>query len=403
MREWIQHQWSRRPWWMNLLLLFCIWMALVYVPWDLFVKPAAVDEEVWFGIRFHGWAAKLLAIPHWAVYAAGMVGFWGMHRWMHPWAAVYAAQMTLAMIVWPLLYQEGESRYVFSIVSGLVFGALTLVLWRARRWFQPPPGSLFERYGGGFALVTGASAGIGVEFARAFARDGFSLVLAARRGAKLASLADELAKQHNVEVRVVACDLATPEGIRACVAATDGIDLAILVNNAGVGYQGRFERQTPERVLSMVQLNCAAPVALTAALLPRLRARGRGAVIITGSTAGWQPLPLHAVYAATKAFDNLLAEGLWGELRGSGIDVLALEPGPTETEFQTAAGELTHPGEPADKVVRVGLRALGRQPSVVSGVFNWLRANFAARLLPRSLVALVAKQVMEQQTPESMR
>lgn len=402
MGEWIRHQWKRRPWWMNLMLLFCAWMALVYVPWDLFVKPVAVDEEVWFGIRFHGWAAKLLEIPHWAVYGAGLVGFWGLQRWMHPWAALYAAQMTLAMVVWPLLYVESDWRFVNAAVAGAVFGWITWVLWRARGWFQPEPGSLRERYGG-WALVTGASAGIGVEFARALAKDGISLVLTARRGERLAALADELAKEHGVEVRPVACDLATPEGVEKCLAATEGLDLAILVNNAGVGYQGRFDKQAPERLVSMVQLNCAAPVALTVALLPRLRARGRGALIFTGSTAGSQPLPLHALYAATKAFDNLLAEGLWGELHGSGIDVLALEPGPTESEFQVAAGEIPHAGEPADKVVRVAFRALGRQPSVVSGVFNWLRANLAMRLLPRSLVALVAKQVMERQTPESMR
>ena len=402
MGEWIRHQWSRRPWWMNLMLLFCAWMALVYVPWDLFVKPAAVDEEVWFGVRFHGWAAKLLEIPHWAVYAAGMVGFWGLRRWMHPWAAVYAAQMTFAMVVWPLLYVESGWRWVNAVAAGAVFGWITWVLWRARGWFQPEPGSLRERYGS-WALVTGASAGIGVEFARAFAKDGISLVLAARRGERLASLADELAKQHGIEVRVVACDLATPEGVKECLAGVEGLDLAILVNNAGVGYSGRFDLQSPERLSAMVQLNCAAPVALTAALLPKLRARGRGAVIFTGSVAGCQPLPLHALYSATKAFDNLLGEALWGELRGSGVDVLVLEPGSTETEFQAAAGEIAHEGEAADKVVRVALRALGRQPSVVSGVFNWLRANAAARLAPRSLLTLAAKQVMEKQTPESMR
>jgi hypothetical protein len=387
---------------MNLMLLFCVWMALVYVPWDLFVKSVAVDEEVWFGIRFHGWAAKLLAIPHWAVYAAGMVGFWSMQRWMHPWAAVYAAQMTFAMAVWPLLYKEGPSRFVFAALSAVVFGWITWVLWSARGRFQPPPGSLKQRYGD-WALVTGASAGIGVEFARAFAQDGISLVLAARRGDKLAGLADELARQHGIEARVVACDLATPEGVRACLAAADGLDLAILVNNAGVGYSGRFDLQSPERLSAMVQLNCAAPVALTAALLPKLRARGRGAVIFTGSVAGCQPLPLHALYAATKSFDNLLAEGLWGELRGTGVDVLVLEPGSTETEFQAAAGEIAHAGESPAKVVRVALRALGHQPSVVSGVFNWLRANAAARLAPRSLLTLVAKDVMARQTPESMR
>ena len=402
MREWIQHQLGRRPWWMNLMLLFCVWMALVYVPWDLFLKPVGVDEEVWFGIRFHGWAAKLLAIPHWAVYAAGMVGFWGMRRWMHPWAAVYAAQMTFAMVVWPLLYKEGASRWVFAALSGAVFGWITWVLWKARGHFQPQPGSLKQRYGD-WALVTGASAGIGVEFARAFAKDGISLVLAARRGDKLAGLADELTRQHGIEVRVVACDLATPEGVRMCLAATDGVDLAILVNNAGVGYSGRFELQSPERLSAMVQLNCAAPVALSAAILPKLRARGRGAVIFTGSVAGCQPLPLHALYAATKAFDNLLAEGLWGELRGTGVDVLVLEPGSTETEFQAAAGEIAHAGESPAKVVRVALRALGQQPSVVSGLLNWLRANAAARLVPRSLLTLVAKDVMAKQTPESMR
>ena len=402
MGEWIRQQWSRRPWWMNLMLLFCAWMALVYVPWDLFVKPPAVDEEVWFGVRFHGWAAKLLAVPHWAVYAGGLFGFWGLRRWMHPWAALYAAQMTLAMVVWPLLYVESDWRYANAVAAGAVFGWITFVLWRARGWFQPRTGSLRERYGS-WALVTGASAGIGVEFARAFARDGISLVLAARRGERLASLADELRKGHGIEVRTVACDLATPEGVKACLAAVEGLDLAILVNNACVGYAGRFDEQSPERLMAMLQLNCAAPLALTTALLPKLRARGRGAVIFTGSTAGRQPLPLHALYAATKAFDNLLAEGLWGELRGSGVDVLALEPGPTETEFQAAAEELAHPGEPADKVVHVALRALGRQPSVVSGVYNWLRANLGMRLLPRSLLALVAKQVMERQTPESMR
>ena len=402
MREWIQHQWSRRPWWMNLMLLFCAWMALVYVPWDLFVKAVAQDEEVWFGIRFHGWAAKLLALPHWAVYGAGLVGFWRLSRWMHPWAAAYVAQMTLGMVVWPLLYLESESRYAFAAVSGVVFAGITYLLWRARPLFQPPRGSLRERYGS-WALVTGASAGIGVEFARALARDGVSLLLAARRGDKLAELADELAKEHGVEARVVVCDLATPEGVDACVAAARQVDLAILVNNAGVGWQGRFEKQSSERLLAMVALNCTAPVALTAALLPRLRARGRGAIVFTGSTAGFQPLPLHALYAATKSFDNLLAEGLWGELRGSGIDVLALEPGPTESEFQAAAGEIPHPGEPADQVVRVAFRALGRQPSVVSGAYNWLQGNLAMRLLPRSLVTLLAKQVMGRQTPESMR
>jgi short-subunit dehydrogenase len=402
MSEWLRHQLGRRPWWMNAMMLFCAYMALVYVPWDLFVKPVDLDEEVWFGIRFHGFAAKALAVPHLAVYAAGLAGFWGMHRWMHPWAAVYAAQMTIAMVVWPLLYVQSDWRYVNAVVAGGVFGWITWVLWRAKPWFQPPRGTFAQRYGG-WALVTGASSGIGLAFARRLAQDGVSLVLAARNAGPLASVADELAKQHGVEVRVVACDLSTREGVATCLAATSGLDVAILVNNAGAGYAGRFELQSPERLDALVQLNCAAPVALTAALLPRLRERGRGAVIFTGSVSGAQPLPLHALYAATKSFDNLLAEGLWGELHDSGVDVLALQPGATETGFQRAAGQRAHAGDSAERVVEVALRALGRQPSVIAGAYNWLRANAGARVLPRSLLALVAKRVMERQTPETMR
>ena len=149
----------------------------------------------------------------------------------------------------------------------------------------------------------------------------------------------------------------------------------------------------------MVQVNCAAPVELTSKILPRMLERGRGAVIITGSVAGRQPLPLHGVYSATKAFDLLFGESLAVEVRDRGIDVLVLEPGSTETEFQQVAGEIGHPGEPASAVVEVALDALGRQPSVVSGWWNWLRANAASRLAPRSLVAYAARDVMARQTP----
>jgi hypothetical protein len=153
----------------------------------------------------------------------------------------------------------------------------------------------------------------------------------------------------------------------------------------------------------MVQLNCAAPVVLTGRVLPGMRERGRGALIITGSVAGRQPLPLHGVYSATKAFDLLFGEALWVELRGQGIDVLVLEPGSTETEFQKLAGEIPHPGDSPGGVVRVALEALGRQPFVVCGWRNWLRANAAARLLPRPLVAHVARLLVAARTREEMR
>jgi short-subunit dehydrogenase len=133
-----------------------------------------------------------------------------------------------------------------------------------------------------------------------------------------------------------------------------------------------------------------------------MRERGRGAMIVSGSIAARQPLPRHALYAASKAFDLLFGEALWVELRGSGVDVLVLEPGPTESEFRDVAGEIREVGEPAANVVALALEALGRQPSVISGWFNWLRAN-ALRLVPRSVVALVAEKVALRQTPVEMR
>ena len=126
-------------------------------------------------------------------------------------------------------------------------------------------------------------------------------------------------------------------------------------------------------------------------------------MIFTGSVAGCQPLPLHALYSATKAFDLLFGEALAVELRDSGVDVLVLEPGSTATEFQEKAGEIAHAGEPVENVVATALDALGRRPTVVSGWWNWLRANLAMRLLPRPLVAHLARDVMESQTPSELR
>ncbi len=401
MQDWIRHHWRLRGW-LNLLLLFSAYMALVYVPWDLLLKPIAEDEEVWFGVRFHGGFAKLLEIPHWIVYALGAWGLLRMRPWVWPWGTAYLAQVAFSMALWPMLYRGGFSGFLMGAVSGGLFGGLTWWFWRARKQYATPTQSLRERYGE-WAIVTGASAGIGAEFARALAKDGVSCVLSARRSERLAELARELEQRHGVATRCVACDLATASGVDVLLAATADLDVAILVNNAGIGYSGRFDKQDAERLLEMVQLNCATPVALTAALLPKMQARRLGAVIFTGSVAGCQPLPLHALYSATKSFDNLLAESLWGENVGTGVDVLVLQPGSTETEFQEVAGEIAHAGESASKVVAVALAALGRQPSVISGGMNWLRANAAARLLPRGLLAMLAKDVMRTQTPPELQ
>src|SRR5260221_4214335 len=238
-------------------------------------------------------------------------------------------------------------------------------------------GYKFREKFGDWALVTGAWAGIGLEFARALAREGLSIVLTARSEDRLNHLADELKRQYRIATRVVAVDLAVPEGADRLADAVANLPIAFLVNNAGFGYAGRFDKLETDRLRAMVIVNCLAPVVLTSRILPAMVQRGRGAGVIVGSVAGRQPLPLHAVYSATKGFDLLLGEALWGELRGTGIDAIVIEPGPVATEFQAVAGETVGPdhGEPAENVVRVTFDALGEQPSVIYGWFNYLRAN----------------------------
>ena len=401
MSNWLRTVFHGRPWWMNVLMVFSAYMVFIYVPWDFFVKDVARDQEVWFGIMLTGWAAKATEPLHWAIYAAGAYGFRRMRPWMSPWAAVYVAQIALGTFVWNITAIGGVMGWVFGVVSAAALSALAWALWRARPLFQRPPASLRERYGE-WAVVTGASAGIGAEFARALAREGIHCVLAARRGERLRFVAAELEKAHSVSTRVVEVDLADPAGADRLADAVEDLEIGLLVNNAGVGYAGRFDKQDPERARAMVQLNCVAPVVLTSRLLPAMRERGRGAVIVVGSVAGHQPVPLHAVYSASKAFDLFFGESLWAELQGTGVDALVLEPGPTATEFQDAADEIEHPGEPPERVVEVALSALGLQPSVISGWMNWLRGN-ASRLLPRALVAHIARDTMARWTPPAMR
>jgi short-subunit dehydrogenase len=400
MGGWLRDHMARRPIWMNALLLFCAYMALVYLPWDIFVKPIEMDEEVWFGLMFTGWAAKLLAFPHWAVYAAGMIGFWGMRSWMWPWASVYVGQVAFGMALWPILQRGDVLGWLIGAAAGAVFAIPAVALWRARDRFQGPSKSLRQRYGE-WALVTGASSGIGAAFARAFAREGISCVLTARREDRLQSLADELEKSHQVATRVVAVDLGVPAGADRLAEAVSDLEISILVNNAGFGSAGRFGTQDRDQVRNMVELNCMAPAVLTSSLLPGMCERGRGALIVVGSIAGSQPLPLHALYSATKAFDNLLGEALWGELQGSGVDCLSVLPGTTETEFQAISGELPHAGETPEAVVAKSLDALGRKPSLIPGVINWLRGNAAIRLLPRSILTLASRFVMAHRVPQA--
>ncbi len=255
---------------------------------------------------------------------------------------------------------------------------------------------------GGWALLTGASAGIGEAFARALGAAGVNLVLTARREDRLRSLATELENHHHIQTRVVPLDLAVDGAPKRLAEATADLDVGFVLNNAGFGVAGRFELGDYERVLEMVRLNCVTVTAISHLYMPRLVARGRGALVIVASVAGYQPLPLAAVYGATKAFDLMLGEALWAENRGRGVDVLAVSPGPTDTEFQAVAGEKPHAAVPPEDVVSATVGALGKQPSVIVGSFNAMR-TFSLRFAPRALIARITERVMRPNVPESAR
>ena len=247
----------------------------------------------------------------------------------------------------------------------------------------------------GLAVVTGASSGIGEAFARDLARRGHSLLLVARRAERLETLAAELSTAGR-EVRWVACDLATDGGRDRCRAAVDeaGVPPAVVVLNAGFGSRGSIDQLDRERELQMVRLNVEAVVDLACHVLPGMRARGRGRVVIISSAAAWQPLPFMATYGATKAFELHFAEAIRQELRGTGVQVIAVCPGPTRTEFTTVAGDAGMPRwipqERSEGVVRATWRALDRGKAHVA---TGRLARFTigcARILPRRLVVRAA-------------
>jgi uncharacterized protein len=251
---------------------------------------------------------------------------------------------------------------------------------------------------GQWALVTGASAGIGAALARELAAGGAHLVLTARRGGRLAAIGQELREKHGIRAESVVADLASPRGPEEIFRFTreKGLTIDLLVNNAGFGQYGELHTADADRLLQMVQVNCAAVLQLTRLYLPEMVARRKGDVLIVASTASFQAVPYISVYAATKAFDLFLAEGLAEEMRPYGIRVCALCPGTTTSEFHEIAGHpLQSKGleQPADTVARNGLRALAAGKSyVISGLANYLGAH-GERLVPRRFVTRVAAKM----------
>jgi short-subunit dehydrogenase len=249
-------------------------------------------------------------------------------------------------------------------------------------------------------VITGASSGIGAEFARRFASQGADLVLVARRKDRLDALAAQLSDAHDTTVTVLDRDLAVSGAAQSIADDIERAGLRIdgLINSAGFGTAGPFAEEHIDRVTDEVQVNVAALTALTRLMMPALLASPAGLLINVSSTAAYQPLPNMAVYAATKAYVTALTEAIWQETRGTSLRVLALAPGPTETEFFDVAGSdvfKTSAAVSAERVVDAAMAQLGSRtapPSHIVGAANRATA-IAAKLAPRRLALAIASRV----------
>jgi short-subunit dehydrogenase len=243
---------------------------------------------------------------------------------------------------------------------------------------------MFEKYGP-CALVAGASEGLGAAYAEALAKRGFKLVLLARRKEKLETFAGELRKKYPVEIITHAVDMGDFEAVKTFTGALN-IQIGLLVYNAAYAPVGLFRDIEEEQLARITAVNVRGPLLLTRFVLPQMIERKKGGVILMSSLAGTQGSPKLAGYAASKAFNAILAEGLWEELKPLGIDVIAscagaiLTPGYTEAQQAKAPGALT-PEQVAEKT----LKALGKRPVFVPGAINKLARFFLMRLMPRKL------------------
>lgn len=249
-----------------------------------------------------------------------------------------------------------------------------------------PSTNIFQ---GKWALVTGASAGIGTALARELAAHGAKLILTARRKDRLDALAAELAARGN-EVRTVVADLNDPAAPQQIFDATEGAALTvdILINNAGLGQFGAFHTNPLDQELSQVRVNCEAVVRLARLFVPRMVERRRGWVLITASVASFQPVPYISTYAASKAFDRFFALGIAQEVARFGVKVTALCPGTTESEFfdVARAGALRRRVQPAEDVARIGIAGLARGRRTVIPNASGHFTAFLVRFLPAGLI-----------------
>jgi len=264
-----------------------------------------------------------------------------------------------------------------------------------------PPGSRFAARYGPYALVAGASEGIGRAFAEELAAAGLNLVLVARREPPLALLAEALRAAHGIDVRTVPCDLADEAAAESLASSLDGCEIGLLVYNAAASSVGRFLDTPLDDHLRAVHVNVHGPVLLAHAFAGPMATRGRGGIVLMSSLTAFQGTPLVATYGATKAFNLILAEGLWSELAERGVDVLAccagatLTPGYERVTPKDRGGRFApRPQDPRD-VAREALGALGRRSMIVTGAGNRLASFVMRRLFSRRFALATMTRAMK--------
>ena len=253
----------------------------------------------------------------------------------------------------------------------------------------------FRRRYGPWAVVAGAAVGLGAEWARQLAARGLDVVLIDRDEAPLGALAEAIAREYGVQALPVSLELGRPDVVEALRLALAGREVGLLVYNAALGTVASFLALGADHLQAMLDVNCRGPLLLARALLPAMVARGRGGLILMSSLSGNVGSAQLAVYAATKAFNLVLADALWAELGPQGVDVLAVQPGSTRTPGWLSSQPADDVGmglpvtEPA-QVVREALDALGVEPVVVPGDMNRQGAEALARLPRRQAIELLS-------------
>jgi len=253
--------------------------------------------------------------------------------------------------------------------------------------------SFQEKYGP-WALITGASSGIGAEFAKQLAERSLNLVLIARRKERLEHLAGYLEKKYNVQVETIIADLSRPDFMSLVYPVIQTREIGLLVNNAGFGIGGNFLEHDLQRELALLDVNCRAPLILAHEIGRQMTGRRRGGIIFVSSVSAYMATPFEASYAASKVYDLFLGESLWYELKQQGVDVLSLCPGSTMTEFHEVAGTREVAAMAVEPVVALALKKLGKKPSVIAGWHNRLLVSLT-KMIPRRIMTIFAGKVMD--------